>query len=669
MLTYATVCNVKHITGTGESGRGMSIENRRVSIWRNTFIVGVFLLVTVLFSSVVLVSSEVRAIPARINYQGRLTDASGTAKPDGQYNMKFRIYSAASGGTLLWSETRETTNRVTLTDGQFNVQLGLVTAIPSSVFAGGSTYFEVELPTPASATCSTAACGVYTEGAMSPRQPVSSSAYALNTDTLDGFDSYDFGRLDSVNSWNDQQIFNVGAEFNNATLVAFDGTSAFNVTTASFEQMLKVDTTNKQVSIGTGASGSNYFGTNTIGGMQDVGDFDNMNFSRFLTGGTAGATSQASVYMAGPIGASPNNKYTIAIYSGTATTPTTRIAVSSEGTLAVGWNTVAISATLSPSTYYWVGYNSNGTGVPESNNMSYDETGTSFYKVNAYTTGFPSTITGGTTGGNQKFSMYVEFAGTGAALTTTNSGMVGINTTSPTATLDVAGTARFKNKADSVSAFQITNAAADSLFVADATNSRIQIGSVAADATGVVLVLDTKNTSGDPTGVVGAMYYNSNMGKFRCYEGAAWNNCIPQTVVTLASDVVNNNATANTIADVTGLSFPVVSGRTYRFSALVYYTAAATTTGSRWSINGPTTSMLAFTSRYGATATTETFNYATAYNAPASVNVSSPATTGNIALIDGVLTPSANGTVVVRFSSEVSSSAITAKAGSTLTYW
>ena len=52
-------------------------------------------------------------------------------------------------------------------------------------------------------------------------------------------------------------------------------------------------------------------------------------------------------------------------------------------------------------------------------------------------------------------------------------------------------------------------------FVVDSTNSRVYIGNPTADSTGALLVLDSKNTSGDPTGVAGAIYYNSNLGQFR----------------------------------------------------------------------------------------------------------------------------------------------------------
>jgi len=98
----------------------------------------------------------------------------------------------------------------------------------------------------------------------------------------------------------------------------------------------------------------------------------------------------------------------------------------------------------------------------------------------------------------------------------------------------------------------------------------------------------------------------------------------------------------------------------------VPYTAAATTTGSRWSINGPgSPTLLHYRSEYTLTATSVTANSATAYDIPAASNATS-LTAGNIATIWGIIKPSSDGTVVARFASEVSSSAIVAKAGATL---
>jgi len=130
--------------------------------------------------------------------------------------------------------------------------------------------------------------------------------------------------------------------------------------------------------------------------------------------------------------------------------------------------------------------------------------------------------------------------------------------------------------------------------------------------------------------------------------------------------VTNNNGVANTIADVTGLSFTVTSGEKYWFMFTIAYTAAATTTGSRWAINGPAApTLINYRSTYTLTATTETVNYANAYDIPAASNATS-LTAGNVAVVEGIIVPSANGTVIARFASEVLSSAIVAKAGSNL---
>lgn len=142
-----------------------------------------------------------------------------------------------------------------------------------------------------------------------------------------------------------------------------------------------------------------------------------------------------------------------------------------------------------------------------------------------------------------------------------------------------------------------------------------------------------------------------------------------QTVV-LGSDVTNNNAVANTIQDVTGLSFPVTANQMYWFEFNIFYTAAAATTGSRWSINGPASpTKLIYTSEYSLAATTTTRNANNiSYDLPAASNATSGATGSNQATIYGCVQPISNGNLIARFASEVSSSAIVAKAGSFVRY-
>lgn len=138
--------------------------------------------------------------------------------------------------------------------------------------------------------------------------------------------------------------------------------------------------------------------------------------------------------------------------------------------------------------------------------------------------------------------------------------------------------------------------------------------------------------------------------------------------VSIAADVTNNHAPANTLADVTGLMFPVTAGQRYWFRFVIQYTAAATTTGSRWTINGPAITELRYSSSYTLTATTQTINHGlAAYNLPAASNATS-IVVANMAVIEGFILPSANGNVVARFASEVANSAIVAKRGAMVQY-
>lgn len=136
----------------------------------------------------------------------------------------------------------------------------------------------------------------------------------------------------------------------------------------------------------------------------------------------------------------------------------------------------------------------------------------------------------------------------------------------------------------------------------------------------------------------------------------------------LGADVVNNNATANTFQDVTGLSFFANANVTYRFRAMILFETDATTTGSRWSCNGPAITRLRYRQEWnGATLGTTSVAYRQVYDI-GTVTTDTPGA-GGVAFIEGILTPSASGTFVLRFASEVASAAVTAKAGSILEWW
>lgn len=104
--------------------------------------------------------------PARVSYQGRLSDAVGLPL-NGNYSLTFNIYNLPGGGSLLWTETQ---NTVPVTDGLFNVVLGGITPF-GTVFDGADRYI-----------------GVQVNGGpeLAPRKQIMSVAFALRVATIDG---------------------------------------------------------------------------------------------------------------------------------------------------------------------------------------------------------------------------------------------------------------------------------------------------------------------------------------------------------------------------------------------------------------------------------------------------------------------------------------------------
>lgn len=137
--------------------------------------------------------------------------------------------------------------------------------------------------------------------------------------------------------------------------------------------------------------------------------------------------------------------------------------------------------------------------------------------------------------------------------------------------------------------------------------------------------------------------------------------------VYLPADVANS--AADTLANVTALSFPMLSGKRYKFRAFVVYSADATTSGSRWTVNcatAPTT--IFYQSEYSLTTTTTTINTGLgARQLPAAANVTSAATTGNIAIIEGIIVPAASESLFVQSAAEAGT--ITAKANISYIEW
>lgn len=151
------------------------------------------------------------------------------------------------------------------------------------------------------------------------------------------------------------------------------------------------------------------------------------------------------------------------------------------------------------------------------------------YSINIFNSTSDNTYLSGNT--------FATSAGT-ATINDSGTGTIYANQSKAAGGLDV-----LNKQANSTNAFEIQNAAGVAQLTADTSNSRIQIGSSTTDNVGITFTLDSYNQAGDPTGINGSMYYNTNTGKFRCYEAGAWADCVGGT----GANTALSNLTATSI--------------------------------------------------------------------------------------------------------------------------
>lgn len=106
-------------------------------------------------------------------YQGYITDTGSPA--NGPYNLAFKLYDDASAGTQVGSTV--TKNAVAVADGYFTVELDF-----GDWFDGTALWLEIEVQGPGDPGFT----------ALTPRQSLHPTPYAINADKLDGLDSSAF---------------------------------------------------------------------------------------------------------------------------------------------------------------------------------------------------------------------------------------------------------------------------------------------------------------------------------------------------------------------------------------------------------------------------------------------------------------------------------------------
>ena len=132
-----------------------------------------FLFLILIFGSL-LTGNPVEAatgINRQINFQGKVVNSNGTNVANGSYTFVFQMYTVASGGSNVWTDTET----LTVTDGIFQYNLGSDTVnapLPGSVdFNTDNIYLGINFNA---------------DGEMTPRVQFTAAPYAINAEKVGG---------------------------------------------------------------------------------------------------------------------------------------------------------------------------------------------------------------------------------------------------------------------------------------------------------------------------------------------------------------------------------------------------------------------------------------------------------------------------------------------------
>ncbi len=140
-----------------------------------------------------------------INFQGKLVNTDGTNIPDGTYNMEFKLYTGGNGcvgggsspcsGSNVWTEDWLNNNSqgVSVSAGIFQVNLGSITSLPTSVFNNDTVWMSINLGN-TNLTCTPfGSCSG--DGEMLPFIRFTASPYSFNSLELGGIGANGFAQL------------------------------------------------------------------------------------------------------------------------------------------------------------------------------------------------------------------------------------------------------------------------------------------------------------------------------------------------------------------------------------------------------------------------------------------------------------------------------------------
>lgn len=210
-------------------------------------------LVLCVFFQAVLPVQAANGINRQISYQGKLLDATGTAVANGVYSMKFSLYTAASGGTPIWTAggTLDTPTGISVT-----VQSGLFTVMLGDTSVGGGSQNPLDgINWQQDALYLGVTIG--TDSEMSPRKRIGAVPQAFNAEQLQGM-------FASSTASGGQNLFTINQTENNA---------ATGTRTALLVRSRGTSNTNDFLIRGLDDSGSQVFSLNRQGSVTSTGIF------------------------------------------------------------------------------------------------------------------------------------------------------------------------------------------------------------------------------------------------------------------------------------------------------------------------------------------------------------------------------------------------------------
>jgi hypothetical protein len=421
--------------------------------WRVTKVLVIAAILAGVFGVFVKPQTASAANPATISFQGKIVALSnGTNVVDGSYSVVFKLYTASSGGSTVWTETQ---GSVSVAGGVFQVSLGSVCPFYTANACNSSTPLDFT----ANNYYLTVTFAGDTE--MSPRIQMQSVPYALNADTankLGGLTSSQYVQLAQGVAQTDSSI-TAPSLFINKTNAS--GTPNILQVQKSNTDTMVLDNSGNLI-LGA-SSGSNILTMVRTQNVLSVATISNTNAGTAAAAGFTAYNNASTGFGFFGIGGTgyttvPIIQNRAAISTGSAANGIVLNAAGASQNILFAINGTEVARFDSTGTFLQAGANAftSGTGAVSLDGDTTIASGKTLTVTSALTT-----LTGATTGDALNVS------------NSTSAGNIAVfkDNTTAVATIAAEGATTFQNSTNSVAAFKIANLAGNALFNVDTTDN------------------------------------------------------------------------------------------------------------------------------------------------------------------------------------------------------